>query len=101
MSNLYPYFVPSGDVKWEGEVLSPADVGDTDVGQASAKANADHQHGLFYGPWNPMALVNPWIIYGGTFRNPEYARVGGTCMIRGLVKNGAVGQTIAILPAGF
>jgi hypothetical protein len=98
---LYPYFDPAGQIQWEGEVLSPADVGDTDVGQATAKANADHQHGLFYGPWNSIALANPWVIYGAPYRSPEYARVGGTCIIRGMIKGGTVGQTIGILPVGY
>jgi hypothetical protein len=101
MSDLYPYFSPLDNPKWEGEVPSPADVGDTDVGQSSSKSNADHQHGFFFGPWNPLSLANPWLIFGTPYRSPEYARVGGTCMIHGMIKGGNVGQTIAILPTGF
>lgn len=57
-------------------------------------------------PMNPMnhsvlQLINGWISYGGNFQSGSYTKsADGFVHLRGVVKNGTSGSTIAQLPVG-
>ncbi|MDJ0861075.1 MAG: PASTA domain-containing protein [Gammaproteobacteria bacterium] len=44
-----------------------------------------------------LALKNGWVDYGGGYRKARVARVGGLCVVSGLIKGGAW-STLAVLP---
>lgn len=54
------------------------------------------------GAWTTLTLVNSWVAYvggGGYFNGLRYRKVGKNVQIQGMIKSGAVGSTIATLPA--
>ncbi|ALN78612.1 hypothetical protein [Lysobacter antibioticus] len=63
----------------------------------SAAAIAD----LRKGAWQVPTLNAPWTNYGDVFASAGYRRDGGRVQLRGLVKAGAGGTVIFVLPLGF
>ncbi|WP_057919629.1 hypothetical protein [Lysobacter antibioticus] len=53
------------------------------------------------GAWQTPTLNAPWTNYGDVFATAGYRRDGGRVQLRGLVKAGAGGTVIFVLPTGF
>jgi hypothetical protein len=53
------------------------------------------------GAWQAPTLNAPWTNYGDVFASAGYRRDGGRVQLRGLVKAGAGGTVIFVLPLGF
>lgn len=47
----------------------------------------------------PLELQNNWAHYGSSYGTATYVLVDGICVIQGMVKNGAKGTVVAVLPA--
>jgi hypothetical protein len=52
--------------------------------------------------WQAAVYQNSWVDFGGTATGAAYFKDShGVVHLRGLVKNGVIGQAIFTLPAGF
>lgn len=51
--------------------------------------------------WTAPTLLNSWVNYGAPFDPCGYQRVGKVVYLRGLLKNGTVGQNMFVLPNGY
>lgn len=54
--------------------------------------------------WNTLTLTATWVAYaggGGYFNGIRYRAVGDQLQIQGMVKSGAAGSQIGVLPVGF
>jgi hypothetical protein len=52
--------------------------------------------------WTEAALINGWQVYNTTWATPAYMKDSlGFVRLRGLAKNGALGQAMFVLPPGF
>ncbi|MGO1003304.1 hypothetical protein [Lysobacter sp. ESA13C] len=63
----------------------------------TAAAVADLRKGV----WQTPTLNAPWANYGDVFASAGYRRDGGRVQLRGLVKAGAGGTAIFVLPTGY
>lgn len=71
-----------------GEMPLPEAIGNSDPGILALKSNADHSHDFVPKDWLPVLLAGTWAWYGGTTRQPEYTRIGGLALLRGVFSNG-------------
>lgn len=53
------------------------------------------------GGWTTLGLASPWVDYGFPWMGAGYRKVGDDVQLRGLVRGGTSGTTIATLPAGY
>lgn len=52
--------------------------------------------------WCDLALQNSWVYYGSPFTTPQYTKSSdGIVIVKGLIRAGNTGATIATLPQGF
>lgn len=51
--------------------------------------------------WAALGLANGWVNYGAPWADAAARKVNGWVMVRGLVKNGAIGAVVGTLPIGF
>jgi hypothetical protein len=83
---------------------SGASVVDKNVGSANISMNMIY-YPYTYGSWNSLTLQNSWAWYdggGGIFSTPQYTKgADGLVSIKGLIRSGTIGATIATLPAGY
>lgn len=52
-------------------------------------------------PWLTPTLINSWVNFGGGEQDLQYRKVDDMVQIRGVVKSGAIGSVIAVLPVGY
>lgn len=51
--------------------------------------------------WVNLTMAGSWAHYGAPFPTPQCRKIGSLVVVKGLVRNGTPGTTIATLPVGF
>lgn len=52
--------------------------------------------------WIAPTLLSSWLIFGSDWEDPAYAKDSQNIVhLRGLVRNGIIGVTVFLLPAGY
>lgn len=51
--------------------------------------------------WQPLSMTNGWVQYDTAFAPPRYRRKNGVVYLQGLIRGGATGAGVGILPEGF
>ncbi|HKX79579.1 MAG TPA: hypothetical protein VJM34_13760 [Novosphingobium sp.] len=95
MANLKLSQLPAASVLTGTELVPVVQGGQTRSTTTAAVAE------LRKGSWQAPMLNAPWVNYGDVFATAGYRRDGGRVQLRGLVKAGAGGTAIFVLPAGF
>jgi hypothetical protein len=63
--------------------------------------NLNEVNGLGAGAWINMALVAPWVNFGGALQIAQYRKVGDRVEIRGVIKSGVINTAFFTLPVGY
>jgi hypothetical protein len=73
----------------------------TTVGVGALASRFDHAHKMFDSGWIAPVYENGWIDYDTLWGPVRYRKIGTVVFLRGLMKNGTVGQQAFTLPVGF
>lgn len=85
---------------YDGLTVYRIDTGTTEI-RATGAWKTYWQPAVEAASWANLALVNGWTNYDNSLYGPAVSRlVNGRVQLRGLVKSGSLGSTIAVLPAG-
>lgn len=95
MANLKISQLPAAAALTGTEVLPVVQGGQTRITTTAAVADVRK------GAWQAFALNAPWVPFGDPFAIAGYRKDGGRVQLRGLIKAGAGGSVICVLPAGF
>jgi hypothetical protein len=95
MANLKLSQLPAAAALTGTEALPVVQGGQTRITTTAAVAD------LRKGAWQAFALHAPWVPFGDPFATAGYRKDGGRVQLRGLVKAGAGGSVICVLPTAF
>ena len=95
MANQKLSQLPAGAALTGTEIVPVVQGGQTRTTSTAAIAD------LRKGAWQPATLNAPWLAFGDPFANASYRKDGGRVQMRGLVKAGAGGSTVCVLPAAY
>lgn len=95
MANLKLSQLPAASVLTGDEIVPVVQAGQTRRSTVAALADARK------GAWVAPTLSSPWINFGDVFGAVGYRKDAGRVQLRGVVKGGAGGSVLFVLPAGF